>query len=114
MSSLNQTTTGLTISRDFRCVSGVVNLFIFITAPPPGSVIATIDVMGTQIPLVQTQPAPAGTATLPDVNRQFATVCGPVVNVNGMLAIDVRIVNPTGLPQNLQLQIAQMGRITGL
>lgn len=99
------TTTQLTIPPSFQCRSGRVTLFRFIQPPPPGSIIGTIsDRRGFETPLVQTQPTPLGGTPLSSVDGRRATVCGPLVQVMGQTAIDVRIVNPgapspTGTPQ---------------
>ncbi|MDF2630833.1 MAG: hypothetical protein K0R39_4664 [Symbiobacteriaceae bacterium] len=98
------TTTQLTINPQFQCRSGFVNLFRFIQAPPPGSVIGQILTQaGNQIPLVQTQQTPLGGTSLSSVDNRFATLCGVFVRVGGQIALDVRIVNPgapspTGTP----------------
>lgn|GEM_PF-3407046 len=102
--------TQLTIPPSFQCRSGFVNLFRFIQAPRPGSVIGTIRTQaGNEIPLIQTQPTPLGGTSLASVDGRFATLCGPFVRVSGQLALDVRIVNPgapsptgTPLPVNIR------------
>lgn len=89
------TTQQLTISLSLQCRSGFVNLFRFIQAPPPGSIIGTLTTTnGNQILLVQTQPTPIGGTSLASVDNQFATLCGPFVRVQNQTALDVRIVNP--------------------
>jgi len=97
-------TTGLTIPPQFRCVSGVVTLFRFIQAPPPGSIIGQIQpTFGSPVPVAQTQQTPLGGTSLASVDGRFATVCGLPIRVGGQNALDVRIVNPgapspTGTP----------------
>jgi hypothetical protein len=94
----------LTISPQLQCRSGFVNLFRFIQAPPPGSIIGTLTTTnGNQIFLVQTQPTPLGGTPLSSVDNRFATLCGVFVRVQNQIALDVRIVNPgapspTGTP----------------
>lgn len=102
--------TQVTIPPAFQCRSGFVNLFRFIQAPAPGSVIGTIRTQaGNEIPLIQTQPTPLGGTSLSSVDGRFATLCGPFVRVGQQFALDVRIVNPgapsptgTPLPVNIR------------
>lgn len=101
VSTIAPTITGTTA---LQCVSGFVNLFRFITTPPPGGVIGQLStVSGQSIPLIQTQPTPLGGIPLSSVDGQFATLCGIFVRVGGQTALDVRVVNPgapspTGTP----------------
>lgn len=98
------------IPRNFQCRSGLVNLFRFIQAPPPGSIIGTVTTRtGEQIPLVQTQPTPLGGISLASVDGQVANLCGVFVRVSGQTALDVRVVNPgvpspTGTPTPVNLR----------
>jgi hypothetical protein len=75
------TTTGLT------CITGRVNLFTFIQAPSPGSVLGTVTTTsGQQFNLVQTSP----TATpLSQADNQFVTLCGRFRQIGGRLVFDV-------------------------
>jgi hypothetical protein len=79
-----------------QCVSGFVNLFRFIVAPPPGSIIGTITpLFGQPISLIQTQPTPPGGIPLSSVDGQFATLCGVFTRRMNQTVLDVRLVNPS-------------------
>lgn len=79
---------------NFVCLTGRVNLFQFIQAPSPGSVIGELSVaFGGSIPLIQTRPTPFGGLSLAAVDRQFATVCGNLTFVGGQVVLDVRFVS---------------------
>jgi hypothetical protein len=103
--------TGLTIPPDLRCFSGVVTLFRFVQAPPPGSVIGSLRVSnGRSLPLVQTSPTPLGGTSLASVDGRTATLCGRFVQTSdGRTALDVVVVNPgapspTGTPGSISVR----------
>jgi hypothetical protein len=75
-----------------QCAFGRVNLFRFIQAPQPGSVVGTITpaIGGNAISLVQTQATSLGGVPLATVDGQFATVCGAMRGA----ALDVLLVLP--------------------
>lgn len=90
-----------------QCVTGLVNLFRFIVAPTPGSIIGEVTPLGgTAIPIVQTTQTPLGGTPLASVDRQFATLCGVLTIAGGQIALNVLLVNPgapspTGTPFGL-------------
>lgn len=100
LGSLNAPAGGVAL----QCFLGRVGLFRFIMAPPPGSVIGQLNVLGgAELPLVQTQPTPPGGTSLASVDGQFARVCGVLTPRQGGVVLDVRLVNPgapspTGTP----------------
>lgn len=90
-----------------QCVTGLVNLFRFIVAPTPGSIIGEVTPLGgAAIPIVQTTQTPLGGISLASVDRQFATLCGVLTIAGGQIALNVLLVNPgapspTGTPFGL-------------
>lgn len=93
-----------------QCVTGFVNLFRFIQAPAPGSIIGAVRTLsGGSIPLVQTRQIPLGGTPLAAVDRTFATLCGTLTVSGGQIAPDVMLASPvaatgtSGIPSaNLQ------------
>lgn len=68
---------GPRIGANLQCLFGFVNLFTFIQAPVPGSVIGTLTTLGgQQINLVQSRPGFFGGVPLGFANNQFAVLCG--------------------------------------
>lgn len=83
------------VSGPIFCFVGTVVLFQFIQPPAPGSVIGQLNTpVGVAVPLVQSSPTPFGTPLLSAVDRQRATLCGPLTFRDGRLALDVRFVSP--------------------
>ncbi|MGE5592045.1 MAG: hypothetical protein ACM3ZA_15730 [Bacillota bacterium] len=108
------------------CVTGFVNLFRFIVAPAPGSIIGEVKPLGgAPIPIVQTTQTPLGGISLASVDRQLATLCGVLTIAGGQLALNVLLVNPgaaspTGTPLSLNALLLALllglpaGSIAGL
>lgn len=81
------------------CLTGRVQLLVFIQAPVPGAIIGQLVTFGGgTIPLVQRTPLPFGGVPLAAVDGRVATVCGNLTLVGGQVALDVRFVSPAAFP----------------